>query len=289
MSNLRRAAPMASDTIIRISHTQKELYLMSPKAWYFKYKLNLKEKVMGSPLFFGSIVEIGVEVLLKGGTLEQAHEAFTKAMKSYNVNGKWENLATSKNVRYSKADWQPHLFTVKEIDDMVTKTQQFRSHQSLIRSGKMMITEYHDNILPKIKKVIATQKYFSIDNGIGDEIMGYIDLICEWEDGRILAPDNKTSGSAYKPDCVDTPEKGTQTALYYEAVKDEYKLDGTGFLVLENKTIFSYKCTNYYKKDAEGAILWKDKTLNIDWHIEHPIISEKDKNAEIFANFTSPF
>lgn len=62
-----------------------------------------------------------------------------------------------------------------------------------------------------------------------------------------------------------------------------------GFLVLENKTIFSYKCTNYYKKDAEGAILWNDKTLNIDWNIAHPIISEKDKNAEIFANFTSPF
>ena len=62
-----------------------------------------------------------------------------------------------------------------------------------------------------------------------------------------------------------------------------------GFLVLEDKTIFSYKCTNYYKKDSEGAILWNDKTLNINWNIEHPIISEKDKNAEIFANFTSPF
>jgi len=62
-----------------------------------------------------------------------------------------------------------------------------------------------------------------------------------------------------------------------------------GFLVLENNTIFSYKCTRYYNKGSEDAILWNDKTLNIDWNIDNPIISEKDKNAKIFANFTSPF
>ncbi|MGE0568254.1 MAG: dTDP-4-dehydrorhamnose 3,5-epimerase, partial [Bacteroidia bacterium] len=29
-----------------------------------------------------------------------------------------------------------------------------------------------------------------------------------------------------------------------------------GFLTLENDTIFSYKCTNYYNKPSEGCILW---------------------------------
>jgi len=62
-----------------------------------------------------------------------------------------------------------------------------------------------------------------------------------------------------------------------------------GFLVLEDHTIFSYKCTNYYHKEAESALLWNDRTLNIDWEIENPIISEKDKNAEYFTNFVSPF
>ncbi|MCF6348155.1 MAG: dTDP-4-dehydrorhamnose 3,5-epimerase [Flavobacteriaceae bacterium] len=62
-----------------------------------------------------------------------------------------------------------------------------------------------------------------------------------------------------------------------------------GFLVLEDNTIFSYKCTNYYHKEAEESLLWNDTALNIDWNIEHPIISEKDKNAENFANFVSPF
>ena len=85
-------------SIVRLSHTQKELFLLSPRAWFYKYKLNLKEKVMGSPLFFGSIVETGVEVILQGGTLTQAHEAFVRNMKEYNVNGKIENLATSNKV-----------------------------------------------------------------------------------------------------------------------------------------------------------------------------------------------
>ena len=62
-----------------------------------------------------------------------------------------------------------------------------------------------------------------------------------------------------------------------------------GFLVLEDQTIFSYKCTNYYHKESEVAISWDDPTLNIDWGIEKPIISEKDKQALSFADYNSPF
>lgn len=222
-------------SIIKLSHTQKELFLVSPRAWFYKYKLNLKEEIMGSPLFFGSLVETGVDVLLKGGTLDESHNVFEKAMKYYNVNGRKENLITSKNVRYSKADWQEHLFTEGELEDLKNKTQQFKTHQSLIRSGKMMITEFYENIFPKIKKVIAIQEYIKIDNGVGDEIMGFADIICEWEDGRILVLDLKTSGNKYKDDALESEDKGTQTAIYYEALKDKYKLDGAGFLVLEKK------------------------------------------------------
>lgn len=64
---------------------------------------------------------------------------------------------------------------------------------------------------------------------------------------------------------------------------------GHGFVTLENDTLFSYKCTNYYNKDSEGSILWNDPTLNIDWQIENPIISEKDQLAEPFNSFDSPF
>ena len=62
-----------------------------------------------------------------------------------------------------------------------------------------------------------------------------------------------------------------------------------GFLVLENDTIFSYKCSNYYNKESEVSLLWNDATINIDWEIKNPIISEKDKNAQAFVDFVTPF
>ena len=62
-----------------------------------------------------------------------------------------------------------------------------------------------------------------------------------------------------------------------------------GFCSLEDDTVFSYKCTNYYSPQHERSILWNDKTLNIDWEILDPIVSEKDKTGLIFSDFISPF
>ena len=50
-----------------------------------------------------------------------------------------------------------------------------------------------------------------------------------------------------------------------------------GFLTLENKTLFLYKCTNLYHKESESGICWNDETLNIDWRILNPLVSDKDK------------
>ncbi|WJJ97088.1 dTDP-4-dehydrorhamnose 3,5-epimerase [Algibacter luteus] len=59
-----------------------------------------------------------------------------------------------------------------------------------------------------------------------------------------------------------------------------------GFIVLEDNSIFSYKCDNFYDKNSESGIIFNDKTLNIDWNFpeEKIIVSEKDKNLETFEN-----
>ena len=62
-----------------------------------------------------------------------------------------------------------------------------------------------------------------------------------------------------------------------------------GFLVLDDNTIFSYKCSGAYNKDAEGGILWCDEELGINWGIKNPILSEKDKIAKQFKDFESKF
>ena len=62
-----------------------------------------------------------------------------------------------------------------------------------------------------------------------------------------------------------------------------------GFCALEDNTIFNYKCTNYYSPESERSILWNDSDLQINWNIENPTISEKDKQAMNFKDFISPF
>lgn len=62
-----------------------------------------------------------------------------------------------------------------------------------------------------------------------------------------------------------------------------------GFLALQDDTIFSYKCTAYYHHASERSLRWNDPQLNIDWGIQDPIISEKDRNAPLFIDFNNPF
>ena len=60
-----------------------------------------------------------------------------------------------------------------------------------------------------------------------------------------------------------------------------------GFLVLEDNTIFTYKCDNFYHKPSERGIIFNDKDLNIDWQFsEHELIlSDKDRELPTFEAY----
>jgi dTDP-4-dehydrorhamnose 3,5-epimerase len=49
-----------------------------------------------------------------------------------------------------------------------------------------------------------------------------------------------------------------------------------GFQVLTKGASFHYKCTDYYDPSSEGGVRWDDPTLNIQWPIRNPELSEKD-------------
>jgi len=53
-----------------------------------------------------------------------------------------------------------------------------------------------------------------------------------------------------------------------------------GYSVLEDNTIFCYKCDNYYNKEAESGVFYADPKLNINWQLNEDeiILSEKDKH-----------
>lgn len=57
-----------------------------------------------------------------------------------------------------------------------------------------------------------------------------------------------------------------------------------GYVVLSPQAVFLYKTDNYYCPEAEGAILWSDPALGIDWRLPEKdlILSAKDKLAPRF-------
>ncbi|WP_228853125.1 dTDP-4-dehydrorhamnose 3,5-epimerase [Aegicerativicinus sediminis] len=60
-----------------------------------------------------------------------------------------------------------------------------------------------------------------------------------------------------------------------------------GFVVLEDETIFSYKCDNFYNKNSEGGIIYNDPDIAIDWRIpeEKLILSDKDKHLPTLKEY----
>jgi len=58
-----------------------------------------------------------------------------------------------------------------------------------------------------------------------------------------------------------------------------------GYAVLSDEAVFLYKCDNYYAPSHQGAILWSDPQLGINWilHPEEVILSEKDRQNPPFS------
>lgn len=54
-----------------------------------------------------------------------------------------------------------------------------------------------------------------------------------------------------------------------------------GYVVLEDDTIFAYKCDNYYHKDSEGGIHPLDPTLDIDWMVPESEMNLSEKDQEL--------
>lgn len=50
-----------------------------------------------------------------------------------------------------------------------------------------------------------------------------------------------------------------------------------GFCLLSKTALFTYKCSDYYNPECEGGILWCDPGIGIDWPVDRPLLSEKDR------------
>lgn len=213
--------------MINLSHTAKEKYMDSPRAYYLHYLLNLREEKCGSALFFGNAMDNALNVLLVDRDLEKSKVEFDRQMRTFAYNNETLDILNTDKIKYSKSDLDESL--VPEGTE-----EHLKAWTSLRAKGMMFLDAYHKDILPKIKKVLTIQQYMEIKNEAGDKIIGFVDLVCEWEDGRIIIFDNKTSSVDYASNKLQ--DDAPQLATYMESpLIKKYNPTHQGYIVISKK------------------------------------------------------
>ena len=57
-----------------------------------------------------------------------------------------------------------------------------------------------------------------------------------------------------------------------------------GYLVHSEHAEVEYKCTDIYHPEDDYGILWNDPEIGIEWGVEHPILSGKDKQQPLLKD-----
>ncbi|MDX1701642.1 MAG: dTDP-4-dehydrorhamnose 3,5-epimerase family protein [Melioribacteraceae bacterium] len=60
-----------------------------------------------------------------------------------------------------------------------------------------------------------------------------------------------------------------------------------GFLTLSNESTLVYNTSTVYSPQHDTGILWN--SIQFEWRVDHPVISERDKNFISLQEFKTPF
>lgn len=195
---------------MKISHSAKDTYLTCGYKYFLNYYRKLRPIAKRSALEYGDAIDQGLNTLLETRNLEAALHVFTV---------KWKQKT---DVTFTKSD----------LDEWLVPEDPTNTHLSLLRKGEILLKEYNDQIMPRIKDVIKVQIDRTVKNEEGDELVIKTDFICVWEDDRRILFDNKTSSIKYEEDSVRT---SPQLSIYFEQLKDEFKLDAAGYIVIPKR------------------------------------------------------
>lgn len=62
-----------------------------------------------------------------------------------------------------------------------------------------------------------------------------------------------------------------------------------GFCTITDNCEVVYKVDNFYSPEFERGLLWNDNDLKIQWPVENPILSDKDKKNLTLADFINQY
>lgn len=266
----------------RLSHSAATRFMDCAKSYEYHYIERLRPVKQSAALLFGSAVDYAFGAMLspKDKTPE---DIFSYFWRFQDVNGKNTFLTTCTEIVYSNSDFDMDLVSdsdivkilefndIKEehtrdsfislVDELYKRKDYFGfdhisladkkllnmvNWYSLHKKGLLMVDALRTKIMPKIKKVHGVQEAIKLENTDGDSVIGFVDLIVDWEDKGLVVLDLKTSTRRYDKDSVLV---SPQLSLYVHALSDKFKTRQAGYIVLykqvnKNKTKICSICGN---------------------------------------------
>lgn len=247
----------------RLSNSSANTFMDCPTKWKFHYQDKLRGQTTSAALLFGSALDAAIGSLLTKPEINPL-EVFHKNWENAFINNKRVYIPDSELVVYAESDFDVELVQKHQWEQVekifpaclenLSRVQTEKKEKGfdnlskedkklynlsnwfcLAEKAKYMIEAFKTYILPNIEQVLATQLQVDLDNGKGDSILGFADMVCKYKGyDKPIVLDLKTSTRQYDDDAVQT---SPQLALYLHGLSDKFdNTDLAGFLVL-HKTI----------------------------------------------------
>lgn len=271
----------------KLSHSQVSRYQLCAQAYKYHYLDKIRPTTQSAALCFGTALDDALNVLLTEKD-KSPEEKFLAVFRFQKINNVDTYLPSSVDLVYADADYDEELLSNEDkeyIIDQINKgnikynvtgsledtynnlrkkkkeigflnlsfdEKVFYNNMnwlSLKNKGLLMLAAYRKKVLHKIKKVHAVQKYVALENGEGDKIIGYVDLIADIEGHGNVILDHKTSSMEYEEDSVLT---SPQLSLYTHILEQEFNTRKAGYVVLR-KTIIKNRKKKCSKCNHDGS------------------------------------
>lgn len=253
----------------KLSHSSVNKFQECPKAWEYHYLKNLRSTTQSAALLFGTAIDKAVEHLVLNKNLDESKKIFYNLWEKQEINGILTELQSNPNIVYANSDLDKDLLpntldleyrsTLDEIknkkdsvgfDNLHEQDKVFYNQANWAvarKRGELMLEAVYEEIVPKIKNVLSTQEKINLSNATDDSVIGFVDLVAEFDDVRYQTPiifDFKTSSREYEEDSVVTSQ---QLTLYVHALSEKYNTRKAGYIVLsksiqKNKKKVCSKC-----------------------------------------------
>ena len=279
---------------LKISHSSASDYKRCPELYFLSRVDKVIPKLKGASLYFGGAIDTGLVYLLeqlKAGNTQEGLKNYKDIFLNDKEKG-WNLSFDYSGIRYSKNDynasllesqgtlisaWEKELGVMHEDAVRDQKQREFKKvsdssqkmyHRlcwlSLKLKGLLMLEAFVRDMLPKIKKVVAIQHKLTGElevNGEKVEVVGYIDLICEFEGyDKPIVFDIKTSAMFYEQDAIKLSE---QLILYTSAVGEELKTDLAGYMIMIKNISSDDVCSSCgYEKEKGSRFKTCNNTVN---------------------------